>query len=112
MASFTDICYTCFLTFSNVSLTFELDFSADATNHSSQKASGSKETDDTYKGDVKDVKFSSRKPGNDNIQLKGKNTFAVPRNVKPLGFTANKLKAEEGDEKPKSNEEFRKMFIR
>ncbi|KAL2593527.1 hypothetical protein AAZV13_12G135000 [Glycine max] len=85
---------------------------ADATNHSSQKASGSKETDDTYKGDVKDVKFSSRKPGNDNIQLKGKNTFAVPRNVRPLGFTTNKPKAEEGDEKPKSNEEFRKIFIR
>ncbi|KAL2964327.1 hypothetical protein AAZX31_16G000600 [Glycine max] len=85
---------------------------ARATNHSSQKGFVSKETDDTHKGDVKDAKFSSRKPGNDNIQLKGKNTFAVPRNVKPLGFTANKLKAEEGDEKPKSNEEFRKMFIR
>ena len=67
----------------------------------------SKETDDTSKGEV----FSSRKPGSDNIQLKGKNTFAVPRNVRPLGFTANKPKAEEGDEKPKSNDEFRKMFI-
>ncbi|KAK7302396.1 hypothetical protein RJT34_13284 [Clitoria ternatea] len=78
---------------------------AHATSHSSQKGSVSKETDDTSK-------VSSRKPGSDNIQLKGKNTFAVPRNVRPLGFTANKLKAEEGDEKPKSNEEFRKMFIR
>lgn len=71
----------------------------------------SKETDDTSKGEVKDARFSSRKPGSDNIQLKGKNTFAVPRNVRPLGFTANKPKAEEGDEKPKSNDEFRKMFI-
>ncbi|KAG2396416.1 uncharacterized protein HKW66_Vig0226910 [Vigna angularis] len=72
----------------------------------------SKETDDAYKGDVKDAKFSSRKQENDNIQLRGKNTFAVPRNVRPLGFTANKPIAEDGDEKPKSNEEFRKMFIR
>ncbi|XP_027353606.1 squamous cell carcinoma antigen recognized by T-cells 3 isoform X2 [Abrus precatorius] len=83
-----------------------------ATDRSSIKGSVSKETDDTYKGDVKDAKFSSRKEGSDNIQLKGKNTFAVPRNVRPLGYTANKPKAEEGDEKPKSNEEFRKMFIR
>ncbi|XP_019418878.1 PREDICTED: squamous cell carcinoma antigen recognized by T-cells 3 isoform X2 [Lupinus angustifolius] len=68
------------------------------------------ETDDTSK---EDGKVSSKKRGNDNIQLKGKNTFAVPRNVRPLGFPANKPKAEEeGDEKPKSNDEFRKMFIR
>lgn len=71
-----------------------------------------KETDDTSQGDVKDAKFSSKKAGIDSIQLKGKNTFAVPRNVRPLGYTANKTKVEEGDEKPKSNEEFRKMFIR
>ncbi|QCD76392.1 squamous cell carcinoma antigen recognized by T-cells 3 [Vigna unguiculata] len=83
---------------------------AHASNHSGKK--GSEEIDDAYKGDVKDAKFSSRKPENDNIQLRGKNIFAVPRNVRPLGFTANKPKAEEGDEKPKSNEEFRKMFIR
>ena len=92
-------------------LTFELDFSARTIDHSSKKGSVSKATDDTYRGDAKDAKFSSRMPGNDNIQLKGKNTFAVPRNVRPLGFTTNKSKAEEGDEKPKSNEEFRKMFI-
>ncbi|KAE9595134.1 putative RNA recognition motif domain, LSM-interacting domain, tetratricopeptide-like helical [Lupinus albus] len=70
----------------------------------------SKETDGTSK---EDGKVSSKKIGNDNVQLKGKNTFAVPRNVRPLGFPANKPKAEEeGDEKPKSNDEFRKMFIR
>ncbi|CAJ1963814.1 unnamed protein product [Sphenostylis stenocarpa] len=85
---------------------------AHTTNHSGKKGSVSEETDDTYNGDIKDAKFSSRKQGNDNILLRGKNTFAVPRNVRPLGFTANKPIAEEGDEKPKSNEEFRKMFIR
>ncbi|KAL2342286.1 hypothetical protein Fmac_010226 [Flemingia macrophylla] len=83
-----------------------------ATDHSSKKGFLSKETDDTDKEDVTDAKLSSTKPGNDNIQLKGKNTFAVPRNVRPLGFTANKPKTEDEDEKPKSNEEFRKMFIR
>lgn len=49
---------------------------------------------------------------NDGIQLKGKNTFAVPRNVRPLGFTANKPKADEEDEKPKSNDEFRNMLLK
>ncbi|MED6113486.1 hypothetical protein PIB30_071256 [Stylosanthes scabra] len=77
---------------------------ADAPDHSSQKGSMSKETGDTSKLDVKDEGTSSREPR--------KNTFAVPRNVKPLGFTANRSKTEEDDEKPKSNDEFRKMFIR
>jgi hypothetical protein len=37
----------------------------------------------------------------------------VPRNVRKLGLSANKSKTvEEGDEKPKSNDEFRKMFIK
>ena len=49
----------------------------------------------------------------DNVPITGKNTFAVPRAVvKPLGWTANEPKTEEGDEKPKSNDEFRKMFIK
>lgn len=49
----------------------------------------------------------------ENVQLKGKNTFAMPRNVRPLGYAANKPKTvEERDEKPKSNEEFRKLFIK
>ncbi|XP_002527822.2 squamous cell carcinoma antigen recognized by T-cells 3 [Ricinus communis] len=56
---------------------------------------------------------SANRKLDDNIQLKGKNTFLVPRNVKPLGWDANKPKTvEEGDEKPKSNDEFRKMFIK
>lgn len=54
---------------------------------------------------------ANRRRGTVNIEIKGKNTFAVPRNVKPLGWSANKPEAE-GDEKPKSNDEFRKMFIK
>ncbi|XP_041010995.1 squamous cell carcinoma antigen recognized by T-cells 3-like isoform X2 [Juglans microcarpa x Juglans regia] len=54
---------------------------------------------------------ASRRRGNVNIEITGKNTFAVPRNVKPLGWSANKPETE-GDEKPKSNDEFRKMFIK
>lgn len=55
---------------------------------------------------------AARKRGGDDVQIKGKNTFAVPRNVRALGWTANKPKTEEGDEKPKSNDEFRKMFMK
>ncbi|GFY94665.1 similar to EMBRYO DEFECTIVE 140 [Actinidia rufa] len=52
-----------------------------------------------------------------NVQLKGKNTFAVPRAIRPLGWVdKNKSKtevAEQGDdEKAKSNDEFRKMFLK
>lgn len=46
--------------------------------------------------------------------VEGKNTFAVPRNVRALGSAAaEKPKAvEEGvDNKPKSNDEFRKMLM-
>lgn len=47
------------------------------------------------------------------LAVKGKNTFAVPRNVRPLGFSANKPKAVEGeDEIPKSNDEFRNMLLK
>ncbi|KAF3439308.1 hypothetical protein FNV43_RR17584 [Rhamnella rubrinervis] len=55
---------------------------------------------------------TARKSRVDNDQLKGKNTFAVPRNVRALGFMSNKPKTEEQDENPKSNDEFRKMFIK
>uniref|UniRef100_A0A7N0TX69 RRM domain-containing protein n=1 Tax=Kalanchoe fedtschenkoi TaxID=63787 RepID=A0A7N0TX69_KALFE len=54
--------------------------------------------------------------GDDGMQLKGRNTFAVPRNVRPPGFqmTNKRLVSEEegGAENPKSNDEFRKMFIK
>lgn len=43
------------------------------------------------------------------VEMKGKNTFAVPRNVKPLGYTTPKPIA---DETPKSNDEFRNMFLK
>ncbi|CAM8971398.1 unnamed protein product [Rhodiola kirilowii] len=50
------------------------------------------------------------------VQLKGKNTFAVPRNVRPLSLqmtTKRPVNEEEGEaEKPKSNDEFRKMFLK
>ncbi|CAH2078091.1 unnamed protein product [Thlaspi arvense] len=48
------------------------------------------------------------KRGNE-VEVRGKNTFAVPRNVKPLGFTTPKPTA---DETPKSNDEFRNMFLK
>ncbi|GMH23840.1 hypothetical protein Nepgr_025683 [Nepenthes gracilis] len=49
----------------------------------------------------------------DSIELKGKNTFAAPRNIKPLGWSVNKPgTVGEEDGKPKSNEEFRKMFLK
>ncbi|KAI5356431.1 hypothetical protein L3X38_009326 [Prunus dulcis] len=56
---------------------------------------------------------SSHNRGSDNVQLRGRNTFAIPRNVLALGQTANKPKTEEqGEEKPKSNDEFRNMFLK
>ncbi|KAK3007837.1 hypothetical protein RJ639_014339 [Escallonia herrerae] len=67
------------------------------------------------------VHISEGTRGDDNVQLKGKNTFAVPRNVRPLGWTSkdkSTLKpkpegaVEGGDEAPKSNDEFRKMLIK
>ncbi|CAK9177694.1 unnamed protein product [Ilex paraguariensis] len=58
--------------------------------------------------------------GDDTVQLQGKNTFAVPRAVRPLPLgwtTKGKQKTEGseeggGDEKPISNDEFRKMFLK
>ncbi|XP_065870636.1 uncharacterized protein [Euphorbia lathyris] len=51
-----------------------------------------------------------------NIQLKGKTTLLVPRNVRALGWNSNRPKTTEeekgDDEQPKSNDEFRKMFIK
>ncbi|XP_038876547.1 squamous cell carcinoma antigen recognized by T-cells 3 isoform X1 [Benincasa hispida] len=55
----------------------------------------------------------ARKHGGNNIELKGKNTFAVPRNVRALGWTADKPKTvEQADEKPKTNDEFRKLYFK
>ncbi|KAI9107339.1 hypothetical protein K1719_021727 [Acacia pycnantha] len=82
------------------------------TDRSGEAGSAAKESDDASKEAVKETKSVNGKPGGDNIQIKGKNTFAVPRNVRALGWTLNKPKAIEEDETPKSNDEFRKMFIK
>ena len=57
---------------------------------------------------------SSKAHRDDNVQLKGRNTFAVPRNVRPLGWIDKNKKTEEEktDETPKSNDEFRKMLLK
>lgn len=62
----------------------------------------------------KDGGGSLRKGSDDGVQLKGRNTFAMPRSVRPLGWTKTSGGPEEeaGIEKPKSNEEFRKMFVK
>ena len=49
--------------------------------------------------------------------MKGKNTFAAPRNVRPLGYTSNintkpDVVGEVADEQPNSNDKFRKMLLR
>ncbi|XAR56245.1 hypothetical protein NMG60_11036649 [Bertholletia excelsa] len=75
--------------------------------------------------DQSDVSGATRRPqsGSANcgrkeidVELKGKNTFAVPRAVRPLGWTdKSKPKTEaapEEDQTPKSNDEFRKMFLK
>lgn len=51
------------------------------------------------------------------VQLKGRNTFAVPRNVKPLGWSSrgkpqSDAANEQEDANPKSNDEFRKMLMK
>lgn len=53
------------------------------------------------------------KRGSENVVLQGKNTFAMPRSVKPMGWSAGKPKTTEGEEeKPKSNDEFRQMLLK
>ncbi|XP_077224012.1 EMBRYO DEFECTIVE 140 isoform X2 [Tasmannia lanceolata] len=45
------------------------------------------------------------------VQLMERNTFAVPRAVvRPLGWSNNEPKVEQGEENPKSNDEFRKLL--
>ncbi|KAH1047865.1 hypothetical protein J1N35_038649 [Gossypium stocksii] len=76
-------------------------------------SSASKESVEISKGSSVAPQVPHSRKHFESIQLKGKNTFAVPRNVKPLGWTTSKpgTKKEE-DEKPKSNDEFRKMFMK
>ncbi|XP_072990552.1 uncharacterized protein [Typha latifolia] len=52
------------------------------------------------------------RPGSDERPI-GKNTFAAPRALaRPLGWTKKEAKVDEGAEELKSNEEFRKMFLK
>lgn len=67
----------------------------------------------------KDFEPQSSTSRHGDVQLKGRNTFAVPRNVKPLGWSSRDKpqpdianKHEQEDENPKSNDEFRKMFVK
>ncbi|XP_071729799.1 uncharacterized protein [Rutidosis leptorrhynchoides] len=51
------------------------------------------------------------------VELKGRNTFAVPRTVRALGWSttnkpASSATTEGGDEKPKSNEELRNLLLK
>lgn len=58
---------------------------------------------------------SQTKSTTDNVQLKGKNTFAVPRNVRIGGTNQRKPKLEDAEgegEKPKSNDEFRNILLK
>lgn len=61
--------------------------------------------------------------GSERVQLKGKNTFAVPRTVRALGWSSGsgtgsestpqaEAATEQGGETVKSNAEFRKMFLK
>ncbi|XP_052192955.1 uncharacterized protein LOC127801673 isoform X2 [Diospyros lotus] len=79
--------------------------------------SDSQNSSTVAKGSAGTQPQSANHRGDGNIQLTGKNTFAVPRAVRPLGWTdKNRKKPEEAqegeDEKPKSNDEFRKMFLK
>ncbi|XP_048128253.1 squamous cell carcinoma antigen recognized by T-cells 3 isoform X2 [Rhodamnia argentea] len=57
--------------------------------------------------------YSTSKERVEQVQLTGKNTFARPRSLKPLGWDANKPRTNEAeDEKPKSNDEFRQLFLK
>ena len=46
-------------------------------------------------------------------EFRGRNAF-VPRAVQPLGWSSKKPggSKDDGDDKPKSNDEFRKMFLK
>ncbi|KAJ6928173.1 hypothetical protein NC651_012005 [Populus alba x Populus x berolinensis] len=81
-------------------------------NKKAQLESASKEYVETHNASgSQEAPQTATLKSDDNIQFKGKNIFAVPRNVRTLGLSANKLKTvEEGDEKPKSNDEFRKII--
>ncbi|KAI3445538.1 hypothetical protein Pfo_002203 [Paulownia fortunei] len=78
---------------------------------------GKMDSQEVSKGRRESQPQSSTSRHEEDVQLKGRNTFAVPRNVKPLGWSSRSKPEPEGakeqeDENPKSNDEFRKMFLK
>ncbi|KAF8016112.1 hypothetical protein BT93_H1598 [Corymbia citriodora subsp. variegata] len=83
----------------------------ESTGHSDHAESGIS----TSKGSMASQKtnYSTSKGRGEQVQLTGKNTFARPRSLEPLGWGANKPRTNEAeDEKPRSNDEFRQMFLK
>ncbi|XP_042009943.1 squamous cell carcinoma antigen recognized by T-cells 3-like [Salvia splendens] len=77
---------------------------------------GRTDTRETPKGKM-DIQPQSPTSGHGDVQLKGRNTFAVPRNVKPLGWSSRSTPpsdtaSEQEADNPKSNDEFRKMLMK
>ncbi|KAL1534950.1 squamous cell carcinoma antigen recognized by T-cells 3-like [Salvia divinorum] len=77
---------------------------------------GRTDTRETPKGKM-DIQPQSPTSGHGDVQLKGRNTFAVPRNVKPLGWSSRSKSPsdaanEQETDNPKSNDEFRKMLMK
>ncbi|KAL6545676.1 hypothetical protein OROGR_009550 [Orobanche gracilis] len=77
---------------------------------------GEKDSEEASSKGRKEEQSQSQSSSSD-VQLKGRNTFALPRNVKPLIGRSTQSKpqsdgVEKQEEHPKSNDEFRKMFIR
>ncbi|WOG84291.1 hypothetical protein DCAR_0103474 [Daucus carota subsp. sativus] len=82
------------------------------TEHGNSGSKESTQISEGNKGPHSDQGFRGKE-----VQLKGKNTFAAPRNVRPLGYTSNintkpDVVGEVADEQPKSNDEFRKMLLK
>ncbi|XP_073287671.1 uncharacterized protein [Primulina huaijiensis] len=90
-----------------------------AGNANKPKNMGELDSPEASKGRRGSQPQSVSKAHKEDVQLTGRNTFAVPRNVKALGWNSSdrgkppaKGVREEGDEIPKSNDEFRKMFLK
>ncbi|CAI9101486.1 OLC1v1038822C2 [Oldenlandia corymbosa var. corymbosa] len=60
------------------------------------------------------AKSAGQKGRDERGEFRGRNTFAVPRSVRPLRKSGLKPGAskDDGDEEPKSNDEFRKMLLK
>lgn len=72
------------------------------------------ESEDHGEGERRDksaVRSASHRRGG-HLQLTGSATFAVPRSVRPLGWSSSEAKPAGGEEQPKSNEEFRNLLMK